>query len=203
MYTECMIIPPGFLLASYELRLTSFNRSAFITMGHENDSGVTDPVTLASNLLDAMAGGSSFQARLDSNVVMASCTVRVGQDGGEPLVGQDTGTLAGSLTATTLPPNCAVLVHKRTARGGRRGRGRLFIPWYADEGGVNEDGTLTSTILNPMQTALNGWRTALVAASLPPVLLHDTGLTTPGAPDLITSFTVDPVISTQRRRLGR
>lgn len=198
-----MIIPPGYLLASYELRLASFNRSSFITLGHKNETGLTDPTAIAAAAYDPLLGSGSFQGRLDSNVTLASCTVRIGQDGGDPLVGQFVGSQTGLLSATTLPPNCAVLIHKRTARGGRRGRGRLFIPWYVDEGGVAEDGTLTGTVLTPIQNAMNGWRTAMNLDNLPPYLLHDTGLTATGAPDLITSFTADPVISTQRRRLGR
>lgn len=172
-------------------------------MGHANDSGVTDPVTLASNLLDAMLGATNFQSRLDSNVTMRSCTVRLGQDGGEPLVGVDTGTQPGLLSSASPPANVAVLCHKRTAVGGRRNRGRLFLPWFVIETNVAEDGVIDGSTVSAIQTALNNWRTTLVTASLPPVVLHSVGLTTPGAPTPITSFQVDALVATQRRRLGR
>lgn len=198
-----MIIPPGFLGASYELRLGGFARSAFVTCGHENDTGSNDPVALASALLDTMIGADSFQGLLDSQVVMASCTVRLGQDGGEPLVGVDTGTIAGSRNSLSPAGNVAVLVHKRTASGGRRNRGRFFLPWHIANTNILEDGTIDSTTVAALQTDMNGWRTALVAASLPPVVLHSTGLTVPPAPTPITTFQVDNLVATQRRRLGR
>lgn len=190
-------------MASYELRLTGFNRSAYVTMGHANDTGITDAVAIASNLLDAFGGVGSMMTRLDNNVVNASCTVRLGQDGADPIVGTDTGSIAGSRSGESPSPNVAVLIHKRTAAGGRRNRGRMFVPWGVTDAEVNEDGTLLGTVISPWNGALNSWRTLLTTASLPPVVLHSVGLTLPGVPTPITSMTVDPVVSTQRRRLGR
>lgn len=198
-----MIIPPGFLSASYELQLTGFSRSAFITMGHENNTGANDPVAIAEALLDVMITGTSFDNGLDSNVVMRSCTVRLGQDGGEPIVGVGTGSTPGSLSSASPPANVAVLVHKRTAAGGRRNRGRLFLPWYVIETNVQEDGTIDSGTVSGMNGFMAGWRNEMITANLPPVLLHSVGQTIAPAPTPITSLTVDNLVSTQRRRLGR
>lgn len=198
-----MIIPPGFLSASYELQLAAFSRSAFITMGHENNTGVNDPVELAETLLDAMLTGVTFQDGLDSNVTMRSCTVRLGQDGGDPLVGVGTGSATGGLSSASPPANVAVLVHKRTAAGGRRNRGRLFIPWYVIETNVQEDGTIDSGTVSAINGYMNGWRTNLVTVQLPPVVLHSVGNSVAPAPTPITALTVDNLVATQKRRLGR
>jgi hypothetical protein len=198
-----MIIPPGFLASSFQLSLAGFSRSAYITLGHENDSGSNDPQVIASALLDTMLVANSFASVLDNNVLMQSCRVSIGQDGGEPLVGVDTGTVSGSANISSTPANVALLVHKRTASGGRRHRGRMFIPWMLSEATVEEDGTIQTTPLNTLQTAMNNWRSAMVTANLPPVLLHSAGLTITPAPTPISSFQVDRLVATQRRRLGR
>jgi hypothetical protein len=96
-----------------------------------------------------------------------------------------------------------MLVHKGTARGGRRGRGRLFIPWCLNNSDIGEDGLIGTTSMSSRQSAMNVFLAKLATESVPMVLLHDQGLTAPGSPDAVTYLNVDKLISTQRRRLGR
>jgi hypothetical protein len=101
------------------------------------------------------------------------------------------------------------LIHKRTSRGGRRGRGRMYIPWASPTSDIGETGVVTSTRVTAAQSAINAWRTAVIAAAGPIVLLHrpstpgTTHPSTPGPPDEVSSLVVDPLVATQRRRLGR
>jgi len=47
------------------------------------------------------------------------------------------------------------------------------------------------------------WRLALSSAAVPLVLLHAPGQTALPPPDPVTGLTVDRIVATQRRRLGR
>lgn len=202
-----MPTPPGFANVSVQLTLAGLTRPAFITFGV--DCIDTDPQIIAGKVNTANAAAGSLMSVFDNSVSTPEIRVSVGTDGGEDLVGQLTSVNVGATAKTTLPANCAVLVHKVTTRGGRRGRGRLFIPWIVDETSVDEAGLIAGAMITTLQSAMNTWRTALASNGVPMYLLHDASVpgtahpTTPGAPNEVTALQVDKLISTQRRRLGR
>lgn len=209
-----MPTPPGYGDVSVAMKHTLLSRMAFITFGVDPTS--LDPVTVGSLVAGCITGAGSLGAQLDSNVTWAYVKVRLGTDGAEDLAGVHTMNVIGGKTNSTPPPNTALLVHKYTSRGGRRGRGRLFIPWFVSSAEVAEGGTISSSEVTLKQTAVTNFLTALSAANVPMALLHrasepwdpikETGVenpTVPGPPNLVTSLVVDPLISTQRRRLGR
>lgn len=196
------VLQPGIADVSVEINLTGFPRSAFITFGV--DPVETDPTLVGATIAGCISSAGSLNSIMDSSATWRTVTVRIGQDGGEPLVGVHTMSLTGgSASATTLPPNCAVLVHKRTALGGRRHRGRFYLPWVAGEATVGEDGTIGATQVTQYQTAVNAFRSALSTAVTPMVVLHSLGRTSVPAATPVSALTVDPLIATQRRRLGR
>jgi hypothetical protein len=94
-------------------------------------------------------------------------------------------------------------VRKNTARGGRRGRGRIYLPWFIAEDGVDEVGLITPGTIGAIQAAMDVWRTKLVDFDLPMYVLHNSGISATGTPDQVTSLRVQGMIATQRRRLGR
>lgn len=197
-----MPTPAGYADISVELVQSGLARSAYITFGV--DPTETDPALVAQSVHGALTTAGSLMSRMDSSVTLTSVRASLGTDGGEDLVGVFPSTATGGLSgAATLPPNCAVLCHKRSGRGGRRGRGRLFIPWWVAETDVDETGTIAATPAGQMQTAINTFRTTLVTNSVPMVILHGPGKTSIPAPDVVSSITVDRLIGTQRRRLGR
>jgi hypothetical protein len=163
----------------------------------------TDPNTVATSVHGAIVTAGSLNSVMDSTSTLSRIRVSLGTDGGADLVADTAWSDAGGATGSMLPPNCAVLVHKRTARGGRRGRGRFFLPWAIIETAVDEVGIITPANVTTIQTAMNTFRSTLISNSIPMVLLHDPGKTATGPPDPVTSMTVDRLISTQRRRLGR
>jgi hypothetical protein len=204
-----MPTPPGFALCSYELKHSLMSRSAFLTFGL--DPSATDPSAVATTVRAAfMAPGSLFSI-LDSNVTLQNTRVSLGTDGGEDLVGSDPTTGACGLAMTAaLPPNCAILVHKRTSRGGRRGRGRMYLPWATLGTDVTEGGVISGPKIALVQAAVTVWLSSIGSGAGPVVLLHRPSSpdiqgppTTPGSPNVVTSMVVDPLIATQRRRLGR
>lgn len=110
------------------------------------------------------------------------------------------GTGAGS----GLPNNCATLVKKSTALGGRRNRGRMYFPTPL-EGEVDGAGTNTIGAVTAWNTLLlrllpgGGTHTAFGVLG-DAVVLHDEGSQTPTE---VTDLGCQTKIATQRRRMRR
>lgn len=202
-----MPTPPGYADCSYELRHSSMSRSAFITFGV--DVTGTDPVTIAGQVKDAFANAGSLLTIMDNSVSLIATRVSLGTDGSEDIVGVNRTAVPCTRSQQSLPAQCAVLVRKVTARGGRRGRGRMYIPWSASAAGFGENGTVATGEVPLVQAAVDVWKNALSATAGPLVVLHRPSApgtmhpTTAGLPNLVTSLVVDPLLGTQRRRLGR
>lgn len=128
-------------------------------------------------------------------------SVAVGSPTGD-IVGQHLATINGSVTDSCVPSNCALLVAKNTALGGRRFRGRFFAPpSFLNEGAVDQSGNIVAANVTALQTQWDAVRSGMVAVQLEPMLFHQ-GASAP-APTPITSFTVQSQIATQRRRMRR
>ena len=192
---------PGFADCSARFTLAALARPAFITFGC--DPTTTDATQLAADLYGQFTGTGSLMSQMDSSVTLAEIIVRLGQDGAEDVVGSRVGTNVGQKVQASFSANVALLCHKRTARGGRRGRGRWYVPWFAASTEVAEDGTVTESVRAAKETALNVLRGAMSSAGNPMVVLHNPGLSSPGAPNLVTAISVSNLVGTQRRRLGR
>lgn len=198
-----LIIPPGFAQITQPFKHQLLAREAVITYGIDVASGsVITPTIL--NAIQAVFN-TAWTSFIDSEVTIGPLRASVGQDGGENLAVEGNVTLVGTATAERATASVALLLRKLTTRGGRRGRGRVYLPWMLAEANVTEIGVIPSGGVTAAQTAADAWLTALVG--LPDVdamvLLHSTGNTPTGLPDVVTSLTVDPVLGTQRRRLGR
>jgi hypothetical protein len=202
-----MTTPSGYGQVSMQLTLTGFQRSAYVTFGI--DPADTDPLAIAGAINTAASAANSFTSQMDGSVTLTKIRVSLGTDGGEDLVGELAGTTVGGRIRTSLPPNCALLVHKTSARGGRRGRGRMYLPWFVDETECDEAGVILPASVTQYQTSMNTFRGALSTGGNPMVLLHQPSEpgtvhpTTPGPPNVVTGLVVDRIIATQRRRLGR
>lgn len=196
-----MPTPAGFAACSYEFQQTGLTRKAYVTFGV--DPTDTDPVTVAGQVLGAYSAAGSLKTVMDSSVSLTAVRVSLGTDGAADLVYVLGAAVVGGASGSYAPPNCAVLFHKTTARGGRRGRGRMFLPWAVLQSSLDETGIITSAYVTTLTNAALAWRTALSSATVPLVLLHGPGKTPVVAPDPVTSITADRMIATQRRRLGR
>lgn len=202
-----MPTPPGFADCSIEMVLATSSRPAYITFGV--DPTETEPSTVATSVWASALFAGSLVSMMDSSVTFVGVHVALGTDGAEDLAYEHPVTTVGSAALTSLPANCSLLVHKVTARGGRRGRGRMFIPWVIGEGDCDEGGLITASPLAAMQTKLDTFRIQLATNGVPMVLLHKPSLpgtihpTTAGAPNPVLALRADKLIGTQRRRLGR
>jgi hypothetical protein len=106
----------------------------------------------------------------------------------------------GTVSDSPITSNCALLVKKNTALGGRRNRGRFYAPpTFLNEGAVDASGNIAAGPLATLQTLWTNLFNELATADLEPQLFHQ-GAGAP-VPTPIVAFTVDPMIATQRRRM--
>jgi hypothetical protein len=108
-------------------------------------------------------------------------------------------TVAGAGGGNPLPNNCTMLVRKITARGGRQGRGRMYLPMiFGSENQVSPTGAVEPVLVGAYQAIADNafpganWR-----------LLHDSESAGSTVPDQITAFVAQGRIATQRRRMRR
>lgn len=197
-----MPVPIGFYDATLVWQCTGVPRQSTCSIGFNSplDPGGPSAVEVADIVYDAATAAGSICDPVNIETAWSFLGVSVSKmlaDG--PQVGQHFETVAGSGTGTPVPINCAVLVSKQTAAGGRRNRGRMFMPPYVpNETNVNAAGQLVSGDV----TALNEyWTTFLqecVDGDLVPFLYHQSGDQTPTA---ITGVVVSGLLATQRRRM--
>lgn len=97
-----------------------------------------------------------------------------------------------------MPPNVSILLTKRTSRGGRKGRGRTFLPaGWVPETNVDQAGNIEPGWVTDIQSQWESFRVDCIGANVALSLLHADG--SPGDP--LISFTCQPLVATQRRRL--
>lgn len=188
----------------FRIALTGDPEEMVVTMGYTPDNAADDAEEIATDALDAAVNTGSLwddAASYSSNYTFVGVTARKMTASGEEVAEALSG-VAGSVAANTLPQNCALLVKKRTATGGRRGQGRFFLPpMHILETDVGPTGVIDSADVTAMQARCTAFLAALSADGTP-VLFHYpyTGTPTP-APTTITTLTFEPRIATQRRRL--
>jgi hypothetical protein len=158
-----------------------------------------DPTALADEAWDAATddfpnfGAAASMA--DTWHFVGTSAIYMSSSG--PIVGQHLEDVAGTGSDNDIPVNCACLVKKNTASGGRANRGRMFVPpvysgFTTDTNGalIGIDGTITAASVGSVAALLvtNEWV---------PCLHHSDG--SPGT--VITSYTGVDTLATQRRRL--
>lgn len=189
-----LVIPPGFAQVALRYRLDGDPEEMISTFGVVVDgNGVAEAGAIVS------AHETSFPAAaIASGWTFVGVTLRVGQDGGPPAVVELLEATVGTAAANGLPNNSAYLIRKSTDVGGRPGRGRMYIPPFViQEGDISQTGFLTESDRSDLSDLMGP-----VLNAAPPVLLHDS-LSPVTDPTPITSFSVQPQIATQRRRMRR
>lgn len=200
-----LIIPPGFSHVALEFRHFADPDPWYCTYGIDSGAGGGDVLAMGLKQLTAWTG--TLLHSQSPEVALTGVQITVGQDGAEPIRAYVASTIdrPGTSSEEKLPQNCALLIRKNTGVGGRRSRGRLFVPGALSEGNVSNVGIITPFTLGEHQDRAGDWlaelASAVVAPATPMFLLHSTGISATIDPTEVTSLTVDGVISTQRRRL--
>jgi hypothetical protein len=122
----------------------------------------------------------------------------VWNDGGTLRAFEHAAGVPGQNSSSVLPQNCALLVRKNTGLAGRKFRGRMYWPSMLSESLVDNIGQIASGTVTTLQGVFDAVFSDLDGLSNSEVrLLHANGdESTP-----VTSFSVQPVLATQRRRL--
>lgn len=151
---------------------------------------------LADNWVACLAGSMS------ENVEMGPSFLQVGHFPDDPVTFVYDSVTPGSAPNFPMWPNTAVLVRKQGDLGGRRNRGRMYIPGLALRTLVSPAGVIDSAFLADLQTNLTDFLDNLDSLTEPGpmtlVTLHSSGTPTPAS---ITTLTAQPKLATQRRRL--
>lgn len=194
------VIPVGFGQARVMCAFSGSPDPFVITWGYDGDVA-EDPNTDAAEIAAILvATGRPFKPAEYSNQITFRGVEVTRQTATGPIGGLSSALVVGTKSAPMIPCNSAFLLQKHTARGGRMGRGRCFLPpIWTDENNVSPLGIITAFDLSQMQVLWTSALTALLASDCPPVLLHADGST----PDPITSWTISDLCATQRRRMRR
>lgn len=212
-----MYIPFDHLLATMVFSLAGVPREITWSMGFKDEGGpgTDDPSVDAESIRVAYALGPYAAASMLIGWSFMGVRVQRGTTGGEHLIGESMLAVTGTSSAAPLPVNCAYLMTKHTALGGRRHRGRAFLPpTSVDETLVNAAGVFLPTYASSVASAQQGVLTTLAALTYPleAVILHSlsrdpvTGeeIGSVGglpSPTPITSLSVSTTLATQRRRM--
>lgn len=191
-----MIIPAGFAQVNCRFTGAAVPNGAEITFGVE--AGAASASDVADDVFTSLSS-SNLQSSWVANCILSSILVKLGPNDTGPSHVRAT-SLNGAWAATdagAVAP--AVLIRKSTALGGRRGRGRFFLPGVP-ESVISAGGTYGGTYVTDTQGRATALLVALTANNVPMVLLHGDSSTVPTP---VTALAVQPVLGTQRRRQRR
>lgn len=204
----------GLVLATTYISNTAMPREAAVTYAWDDGSAVVSADVIANALQLAFA--TAFDNGLDTACAVERTTVLLGDGSDTPLVGESsTSPVSGLANTSSPPPNVACLIRKRTGSGGRGNRGRMYMPWFLNEGSIDEAGMIAGADVASRQAMADAWLADLddnvtgqhlVIANR----IYDEPWTNPNRVLLevvtgleVTSLVVDDRVATQRRRLGR
>lgn len=191
-------IPVGETLVVLRWTLAGDNEEMVTTFG-VHDLSTNDPAVTAEDVYTQATDASSITPAVNllTNWTFNGVSCYLQDDLGQ-VVGHANHPISGGTGATSsLPQNCCTLIKKLTASAGRRNQGRFYCPPFnLGEADVTQSGAILSARAAVIQGDWDAFYDRLVTSELAPVLFHSTGPSTP-----ITSFSLDPVIATQRRRL--
>jgi len=194
-----VIIPPGYAQVLHRLLLSGDSEEMLVTYGISLSGGGS--VTIANDLMASFA--SNILSQIFNGYQQLGVVLRVGQDGADPVVFQSSSAATAGGSGSTPPAqNTAVLVKKVTALGGRRNRGRMFIPGFVGEADITPAGVITPATVTARQTSCTTWKNGIdsIAGVGQMVVLHSEG---PFAPTDVVGLIVDGIVATQRKRLRR
>lgn len=192
-----LVIPQNYGQCVYRFLLAGDSEEMLSTLGFAAIGSLSTGQGAADTLAADFAVGFPA-ANICAGYTFVGTRVLMGQATGAPLVFESAAAgIVGSNIGPALPPNCAYLVSKRTALGGRRHRGRMYLPPFL----IGEDSVPVTGVMAEAQRAALQTRVNSAFGIGEKVILHDS--LTPGAlpPTIITSFRVQPRLATQRRRL--
>lgn len=199
-----VVIPPGFAQCSIEFWLDGYPRPAVTTMGVKILGSESAGFNVAETFHGCYVG--RFTALTDNGVTVRNARAVIGQDGADPIIQESSRTNVGGQARSSVAPALALMLSKSTDLGGRKNRGRMYIPWAMDDNAVAENGAISSVIVNAWTTACAGFLEDLSGSEsefeiLDGAYILHSDPSTP--PTRITKLAPNPTIRTQRNRQTR
>lgn len=187
-----MIIPTGYAHVQHFFSGGAAPNGAAVTYGVQL-TGSVGGSTRAAELHDAFA--DAWMSQVTSQITLSETRIKYGPNSVGPTYSFTT-AVNGTNGGPPTPPNTAFIIEKKAALGGRKNRGRFYLPGVdGDEYLAN--GQISSSRLTGLISACTTFFNALVTLESPMVILH----ATTSDPTTVTELVPDPVLGTQRRRL--
>lgn len=199
-------VPDGYGLGQLRWRLDGDPEEMLCSIGVKLIPSPLSVNDAAANLADSW-GTTWTESTLHEGWTFVGATMRYGPLGEGP-VGESIRNDGGTASGVSIPNNCAFLVRKITGFGGRKNRGRIYLPGgYLDHTHVGSGGGIDPSEVSGAQDLMDTFFTTLTTAAAflnPPYLFH--GRDESADPDLfqptvMTAFQVQNRIATQRRRM--
>lgn len=188
-------IPDGYGQISLVHSGANISGEAVITMGFQNTVD-EDAVTVGDSFKTAFVASDILLA-YSSSCDIVEVRVKLG-----PTATGETGIvdlgLVGDIGGQPVSPNVAMLVRKNTSLGGRRGRGRMYVPGTPGAG-LDNSGEFDAGQVNQWVGEWTDIWAGMTFVGFTPMLLHEGALT----PTPINNFVGSTRVATQRRRARR
>lgn len=191
-----MFIPENYAQVNLRFGGSGLPTGAEVTFGVLHEESGLSPADVGNAVKTAW--NDNVRDASPIHTTLQSILVKFGPNATGPAAEVAVG-LAGTNSNADVNPAVAVLVQKHTPVGGRKGRGRFYWP-LATETEMADGGSLTSSAVAGIQTAMDDFLAALDTASIGMAVLHNDGATVPYQ---VTSLGVSPTLATQRKRLRR
>lgn len=206
------IVETNLCLVTQPLQRSDLSHIAELTFA----LNMEDPLTIshAQTVINDFQAlfASTFGTEMDGQVDILQPTMKVGQGTTDLIEVTATGaTSSGASAGTYMPPQVCVLVKKTTGNAGRKNRGRTYVPFASPIASVAENGHIDNAYRNGFQDAMDTFLAGLVTAGAPMCIANKTfnqalpphHVTHIDSGPLVVGYTVEGVVATQRRRLGR
>lgn len=193
-------IPEGYGQINFVWSVTNDPEPMLNTIGFGID-GTTgiDAGAFANEAMDAW--GDLWATELSTPLWLERVDLLLGPSGSLIITSSTDARRQMGTSGSMTPPNCALLVKKRTIVGGRENRGRMYIPGV-NEPTVDNVGNLDSGFIASVNTKLETFRTRINAyAGVTQLVILHTDETAEPTP--ISALVVDPRLATMRQRLRR
>lgn len=197
-----IVIPAGAAQLSFRFLVDSDPEEMVTTLGVVLSDPPSTPAVCAQFAYTAWVAAFPAADMADT-YTFVGVTAAVGT-GDDPILGEYVVPLAGTNVLSPPPNNTAVLVRKQTALGGRRNRGRMFIPPFnLSELNVNGAGVLASSFQTGMAGALNDLEAELTDAAGPFESLALFHSSAPFDATVVSNLVLQTRVATQRERMRR
>lgn len=212
-----MLPSSGFYRATLGFTGATVQSGAAVVWCGGNGDGLT-PAVIGTRIQAAISG-SGIMTLIPNTITAATVTVKVGPDSTGPATVVPVGVTGGATPGSAPPSDVgrSWLIHKATAQGGRRGRGRMFFPGLT-ENNVDGAGNIAPAAVTAFQEEVTDFYELLQSNNIDMYLEHFDAtewqlingrprrVPIPGSapnPNPVTGLTVESVTASQRRRVRR